>query len=207
MGTELDIHLLFIANPFSIIENDVGERRYMRQQVYISSSKVPEGWRVRSARSIVFALADDPQMRLCAITFKSFNSEKIGRIVAEYQRDAASVTKRIFGRPVHSAFVRARLGVAGTEKVAPKDGAQRSSAAVIAIPSLTLVKDESGKPLLANQERAQKIAEYLQLDQLKYYPFGLAETTAREALELPWAESSAAPAALPPARVLTADEL
>lgn len=208
MGREVEIHPLFIANPFTIVENDAGDRFYLRQQLYISSQNVPPGWRVRSARSLVFILADDPEMRLCAVTFKSYNSDYIRRVYAEYQRKCAHVTKQVFGRSIHSAFVRAVLGIGGLEKVSPKDSTSRNAAAVIAYPSLTVATRENANVMLADKERAQKIAEYLNTTPLKFYPFCLAETTVREVKELPWHSS---PIALPPAssepRMLTAASL
>ena len=185
MGRELEIHPLFLANPFTIVEGENGERLYMRKAMYISANDVPSGWRLRSARSLVFVIADDPELRLCAVTFKSFNSDRIRRLYTEYQRQAASLTKSVYGKPIHSAFLRATLGVGGSEKVSPRDSGARNAAVLIAYPALTITRRD-GKPVLAEKDKAHKIAEYLRMDQLKFYPFCMSETMTREIQELPW---------------------
>ncbi|MDW8293263.1 MAG: hypothetical protein RML84_09260 [Anaerolineae bacterium] len=178
-GAELDIYPLLLSNPFTIVTASDGRRVYVPQAMYVKRDEVPPEYRVRTARALLFVVADDEQARLCAVTFKSFNSDHISRAYGDFCRAVLGISRKQYGKAVSPAMVRAVLRVGKVEAVG-----QAGKSSMIAQPQLALPNNAL---VLAPPDKAEIVREYLdQREMLARYPFFLERTRPITAPTLPW---------------------
>lgn len=192
-GNSLDIYPIRLAAPFTIVEKAGGERLYIPKRYFIKRDDVPEGYSVKSARSLVFVVADDPSLSLCAMTFKSFNSDTIYKAFNAFHSRVNAIGNEVFKKPLAPFAVRAQMGVT-VRQVGEVGKIAYISEPVLSFDeeklrkTLIAIRDgnEPEEDILANSEVAAQLREYYADEQFATYPFNMERTKPYVANLLPW---------------------
>jgi len=177
-GTSVEIYPIHLSGLFSVIDTPEG-RFYSRKPIFVPSGQVPQGYKIRSARSLIFVIANDPEYRPCAITFRSFVADMAQEAWRKYKNELKKIASSL-GQKAKQFVPWAFAAVLAAH---PHRVSYGSNTFLVSSPSL-LPKIEEGRHVMIKNDAIAAVKAIAENTDMLKYPFCLDSTKTVD--QLPW---------------------